>query len=61
MKTTTNKNNAVVAIYESHAEAEAGIKELRRSGFDMKKLSTVGRNCHTDEHVVSYYGKTKGL
>jgi uncharacterized membrane protein len=49
------KNNAVVAIYKSHAEAEAAVKELQRSGFDMKKLSIVGRDYHTDEHVVGYY------
>ena|SRR5580698_7502675 len=48
-------NNAVVAIYKSHAEAEAAVKELQRSGFDMKKLSIVGRDYHTDEHVVGYY------
>ncbi|MGA9453156.1 MAG: general stress protein [Verrucomicrobiia bacterium] len=49
------KNNAVVAIYKSHTEAEAAVKELQRSGFDMKKLSIVGRDYHTDEHVVGYY------
>ena len=37
------ENNAVVGIYNSHTEAEASIKELQRSGFDMKKLSIVGR------------------
>ena len=49
------KNNTVVAIYKSHAEAEAAIKELQRSGFDMKRLSIVGRDYHTDERVVGYY------
>ena len=49
------KHNAVVAIYKSHAEAEVAIKELQHSGFDMKKLSIVGRDHHTDEHVVGYY------
>jgi uncharacterized membrane protein len=49
------KNNAIVAIYKSHAEAEAAVKELQHSGFDMKKLSIVGRDHHTDEHVVGYY------
>jgi len=49
------KNNAVVAIYKSHAEAEAAVKELQHSGFDMKKLSIVGRDYHTNEHVVGYY------
>jgi hypothetical protein len=51
----TTKNNAVVAIYKSHSEAEAAVKELQRSGFDMKKLSIVGRDYHTDENVVGYY------
>jgi len=49
------KNNSVVAIYKSHPEAEAAVKELQRSGFDMKKLSIVGRDYHTDEHVIGYY------
>jgi hypothetical protein len=49
------KNNAVVAIYKSHIEAEAAVKELQHSGFDMKKLSIVGRDFHTDENVVGYY------
>ena len=49
------KHNAVVAIYKSHAEAEAAVKELQHSGFDMKKLSIVGRDQHTEEHVVGYY------
>jgi uncharacterized membrane protein len=48
-------NNAVVAIYKSHTEAEAAVKELQQSGFDMKKLSIVGRDYHTDENVVGYY------
>lgn len=49
------ENNAMVAIYKSHIEAEAAVKELQQSGFDMKKLSIVGRDYHTDEHVVGYY------
>jgi hypothetical protein len=44
-----------VAIYKSHTEAEAAVKELQHSGFDMKKLSIVGRDYHTDEDVVGYY------
>jgi hypothetical protein len=45
----------VVATYPSHSEAEAGVKELQQSAFDMKKLSIVGRDYHTDEQVVGYY------
>jgi uncharacterized membrane protein len=49
------EQNAVVAVYSSHEEAESAIKELQRSGVDMNKLSIVGKDTHTDEHVVGYY------
>ena len=49
------KNNAVVGVYDSHTSAEASIKELQRAGFDMKKLSIVGKDYHPEEHVVGYY------
>ncbi len=52
---TKNKSNAVVAIYKSHAEAEAAVKELQHSSFDMKQLSIVGRDEHKNEHVIGYY------
>lgn len=48
-------NNSTVAIYKSHTEAEAAVKELQHSGFDMQKLSIIGRDYHTEEHVVGYY------
>lgn len=47
--------NAVVGIFKTHAEAETSIKELQRAGFDMKKLSIVGKDYHTEEHVVGFY------
>ena len=47
--------SAVVGIFKSHTEAETSIKELQRAGFDMKKLSIVGKDYHTEEHVVGYY------
>jgi hypothetical protein len=49
------QNNSVVAIYSTHPEAEAAVKELQLSGFNMKKLSIVGRDYHTEEHVIGYY------
>ena len=49
------KKNAVVGVYDSHTKAEASIKELQRSGFDMKKLSIVGKDYHTEEHVIGYF------
>ena len=49
------KKNAMVAVYNTHVEAEAGIKELQKAGFAMNKLSIVGKDYHSDEHVVGYY------
>jgi hypothetical protein len=50
-----SETNAVIAIYDSHLQAEEAVKELQRSGVDMKKLSIVGKDYHTDEQVVGYY------
>ena len=50
-----SETNSVVAIYETHTQAEEAVKELQKSGFDMKKMSIVGKDYHTDEHVVGYY------
>ena len=50
-----NKENSIVAIYPSHTAAEVAVKDLQQADFDMKKLSIVGRDYHTDEHVVGYY------
>ena len=47
--------NSVVAIYRTHIEAEAAVKDLQRSGVDMTKLSIVGQDYHTEENVVGYY------
>ena len=47
--------NSVVAIFESHNQAEDAVRDLQKSGFDMKKLSIVGKDYHTDEQVVGYY------
>ena len=47
--------NAVVAVYGTHTEAEEAVKELQRAGIDMRTLSIVGKDPHTDEHVVGYY------
>jgi uncharacterized membrane protein len=47
--------NAVIAVYANHSAAEDAVKELQKSGFDMKKLSVVGKDYHTDEQVVGYY------
>lgn len=47
--------NVTVAICNTHAEADQAIKELQKSGYDMKKLSIVGKDYHSVEDVVGYY------
>jgi uncharacterized membrane protein len=44
-----------VAVFDRHEDAEVAIRELQRGGFDMKKLSIVGRDYHTEEHAVGFY------
>jgi hypothetical protein len=48
-------NNVVVAVYNSHTEAEGAVKDLQKSGFDLRKLSIVARDYQTEEHVVGFY------
>jgi hypothetical protein len=50
-----SKTSAAVAVYATHDEAEAAIQSLQKSGFDMKKLSIVGKDFRTEEHAVGYY------
>ena len=47
--------NSTIAVYPNHSDAEAAVKELQSTGFDMKKLSIVGCDYQTDQHVVGYY------
>ncbi|HEY3323676.1 MAG TPA: general stress protein [Planctomycetota bacterium] len=50
-----SKPNSVVAVYDTHTKAEVAIKELQRAGFDMKKLSIVGKDYRTEENVIGFY------
>jgi uncharacterized membrane protein len=50
-----SKTSAAVAVYATHDEADAAIRSLQKSGFDMKNLSIVGKDFRTEEHAVGYY------
>ncbi len=52
---STHLENTIVAVYDSHQSAEEAVKELNRSGFDMAKLSLVGKGYHSEEHPVGFY------
>lgn len=45
----------IVAIYDTHTQADAAIKALQKSGFDMRKLSIVGREFRQEERPVGFY------
>jgi hypothetical protein len=47
--------NMVVAVYKDHDDAEAAVKHLQAAGFDIRKISVVGRDYHTEENVIGYY------
>ena len=49
------QEDSMVAMYDTHEEAEKAVKKLEKSGFDMKQLSIVGKDYHTEEAVVGYY------
>ncbi|MBD1260961.1 general stress protein [Maribacter polysiphoniae] len=49
------KNGVTVAICESHHQAEKVVKELNESGFNMKKLSIVGKDYHEEDKVIGFY------
>ncbi|MFO1006734.1 MAG: general stress protein [Planctomycetaceae bacterium] len=47
--------DAIVAVYATHSETEKAIKWLQDGGVDMRHLSIVGKDYHTEEHVLGYY------
>jgi hypothetical protein len=50
-----DKSAAVIATYDSHDQAEDAIRELDRSGFEMKQLSIVGKGYQSEEHPVGFH------
>jgi len=51
----TEKHSSAVGLFNNHQDAESAVKELQKSGYDMKKLSVVGKDYHTEENVIGYY------
>jgi hypothetical protein len=49
------RDAAVVALFDTHTAAESAVKQLQREGFPMNQLSLVGKDYHTEEHVIGYY------
>jgi hypothetical protein len=51
----TGINCSAVGVFGNHEDAESAVKELQKSGYDMKKLSVVAKDFQTEENVVGYY------
>lgn len=49
------KANLPFYVFNTHTEAEEAIQSLSRSGFDVKKLSLIGKGYHTEEHPLGFY------
>lgn len=47
--------NTCVAIYKTHHAADDAVTRLQKAGFEMKRISVIGNDYHTEEHVVGYY------
>ena len=50
-----SKKSIAAAIYDTHEQADEAIRTLQRSGFDMKSLSVIGKDYHTEEHAIGFY------
>jgi uncharacterized membrane protein len=46
--------HTIVGHFPSHTEAERAVLELQQAGFDMQKLSIVGKDYQTNEHVRGF-------
>ncbi len=51
MSSTTH---TIVSHFPSHTEAEKAVLELQKNGFDMQKLSIIGKDYQTAEHVRGF-------
>jgi hypothetical protein len=49
------KADTVIAVFADHQAADAAVKKLTASGFEMKHLSVVGKGYETEEKVVGFY------
>ena len=47
--------DTVLAIYPTQAEAQEAVQTLQHASFDMRKLSIVGRDYHTEQDILGYY------
>lgn len=49
------QENLAIATYDDHREAERDVKTLQRAGFDMRRISIIGKDYATEERVVGFF------
>ena len=50
-----SSNDAIVAVFSDHHDAEAAVRKLVDAGLDIKHFSIVGKGYHTEENAVGFY------
>ena len=50
-----DKDKVPFYSFDTHSQAEAAIRRLNDAGFDMTKLSLVGKGYHSEEHPIGFY------
>jgi len=49
------KQNVCIAVVEDHQQAQAAVDALCEAGFDKKRISVVGKDHPSDQHVHGYW------
>ena len=50
-----NSHTPSIHVFDSHEDADFAVAALNKAGFDVKKLSLVGKGFHSEEHPVGFY------
>lgn len=50
-----SKTDIAIATYDSHLQAEEAVHRLAKADFDMKAISILGKDYHSEENVVGYF------
>jgi hypothetical protein len=49
-----------IALFPDYLQTEAGVHALKQGGFDLRKLSIIGKNYHKEEHVTGVIDRGDG-
>lgn len=50
-----SEDDVVVAVYRDHSSVEDAVRQLQKSGYDIRKLSIVGNDYCIEERVAGFY------